>query len=285
MNTLNHYPPSCVLAAITSAAVDECDDLDGIKDGVISALSLCKFDPASTIGQNVDCNGTSLTISKLDAEVVSAIWQGPQASNGSALWYGLNRGAELDGLGGTACTSVTECTGTPMPVSSDYITRWVLQEPSFNLTALTQKDFARIFTFSVDQYHDLIGTSNPDLSAFRQAGGKMITWHGLADPLIFPQGTANYYQRVEALDAEVRDYYRFFEAPGVGHCGMGTGEIPSDPFDAVVAWVENGTAPETLAAVSDDGSRTRNLCLYPLLSVFKGGDPADASSFVCQSQF
>ena len=109
-----------------------------------------------------------------------------------------------------------------------------MDDPTFDFYSLTLKKYASLFPLAYSKYHDIIGTENPDLSAFKKAGGKMLTWHGLADQLIYPEGTESYYQMVEAQDPHVRDFYRFFPAPGVGHCGGGAGEVPTDPFDAVV---------------------------------------------------
>lgn len=83
----------------------------------------------------------------------------------------------------------------------------------------------------------------------------------------------------------MRDYYRFFEAPGVQHCGGGAGPVPIDELESVVRWVEEGTAPGTLFSVSADGMKEWNLCPYPLVSAYKGGDPSSASSFVCQESY
>ncbi|HXA59483.1 MAG TPA: tannase/feruloyl esterase family alpha/beta hydrolase, partial [Streptosporangiaceae bacterium] len=134
----------------------------------------------------------------------------------------------------------------------------------------------------------IIGTDDPNLTAFRNAGGKMITWHGLADPLIFPQGTVNYVQRVQATMRGARNvdsFYRVFLAPGVGHCAGGNGPVPTDPLGALVKWVQDGQAPATLPAATTDSTGatiTRNLCPYPAISRYDGhGDPKSAASYRC----
>jgi hypothetical protein len=144
------------------------------------------------------------------------------------------------------------------------------------------------FHRSIQQYQSILGTDDPDLSAFRDAGGKMITWHGLADLLIPPNGTSHYYERVMALDPNVQDYYRLFEAPGVGHCWGGIGPFPGDAFASLMRWVEEGIAPDVLAGASppvDGKVQHRPLCPYPLVSAYNGGDPSQASSFECAASF
>jgi hypothetical protein len=112
----------------------------------------------------------------------------------------------------------------------------------------------------------------------------MITYHGLADELIFSEGTEQYYKQVEAQDPSVRDFYRYFEAPGVLHCQGGMGPVPTDLLSAVVDWVENGIVSETIDARTADGRR-RRLCPYPLVSMYKGGDERDAESYRCEDAF
>lgn len=125
----------------------------------------------------------------------------------------------------------------------------------------------------------------------------MITWHGLADELIFPQGSVHYYEKVREISPDVQGFYRQFYAPGVGHCRGGIGPIPVDPLRDLRAWVENGTVPERLPAASVyglngdtsavvDGSiaQRQNLCAYPEVSAYDGtGDPAKAESYRCKA--
>ncbi|KAE8372966.1 Tannase/feruloyl esterase [Aspergillus bertholletiae] len=288
MNQLGAFPPTCVSDAITAAAVKACDEIDGVLDGVISAPGLCDFDPFTIVDTKVNCNGVSVSISHKDAQVARSTWEGLKSSEGSFLWYGLDKGTPLSmggmSLGHTECSTPFNCTGSPFPISSDWIRQFILRDPSFDLTTLDHKALDDIFTRSKKEYNDIIGTDDPNLSAFKQAGGKMLTWHGLSDTLIFPKGTEQYYKRVEEKDPFVRDFYRYFEAPGAYHCSGGVGPVPVDPLSQVVDWVENGVVPETVDALAADGRR-RNLCLYPLVSVYKGGDVMDASSYQCEESF
>lgn len=284
MNSLNHYPPSCILDYFTDAVTETCDDLDGVKDGVIAALSLCHFNPYTLVNQTVNCSSTSITITTQDAEIVQKSWQGARTPNGSFLWYGLNPGASLDLDAATTCSgSVSNCTGTPFVMGPDWIRHWVLADPDFNLTNMTWSQYSAIFAKSAADYNGIIGSNNPDLSAFKQVGGKIVHWHGGADYLIPTNGSVDYYSRVLAVNPDVDAFYRFFLAPGVGHCGGGNGQVPTDPFGAVVSWVENGTVPDTLPA--SNANSTRDLCPYPLVSVYNGGDASLASSFSCEKHW
>jgi hypothetical protein len=123
----------------------------------------------------------------------------------------------------------------------------------------------------------------------------MITWQGLADGTINPQGTQLYYRKVLALDPSAADFYRQFYSPGVGHCGGGTDLTPLDPIGQLRAWVENGTAPDTLGVGSplavnastasvpaSENVRFLDLCPYPMVNRYCGrGDPNSANSYEC----
>src|SRR5207248_312819 len=100
-----------------------------------------------------------------------------------------------------------------------------------------------LFAQSVTQYDSLTGTHNSDLSAFRNAGGKLLSWQGLTDNILFPQAVLKYRREVDkSLGGweSVNNFYRLFFVPGVNHCGGGYGPWPNDPLGALVEWVEKG---------------------------------------------
>lgn len=111
----------------------------------------------------------------------------------------------------------------------------------------------------------------------------MINWHGTVDAAIPFNGSTDYYDRVLAKDPEAHDYYRFFVAPGAGHC-FSCGPSPPFSMDPIVNWVENGVAPDTLRASGSNGlgvHAERDICMYPGIQHYVGGDPNVASSFKC----
>jgi feruloyl esterase len=133
----------------------------------------------------------------------------------------------------------------------------------------------------------LLSATETDLSALRDAGGKLLFWQGWSDPALTALAMIEYYEAVEARDPDVRDYSRLFLAPGVLHCSGGPGPDRVDLLSAIVTWVEDGVAPERLLAskVDEAGATlmTRPLCPYPEVAVWDGtGDTNDASSFRCQ---
>jgi feruloyl esterase len=280
------FLPQCKFEAFQAAAVQACDQVgDRVGDGVIGDPLRRDFDPRTQIGKVTPCG----TITAQDATIVRKILAGPRTSTGEFLWYGLTPGASFAGLARTATTGDTT-TGVPFPIPVTHIGTWLLQDPSWNWMTVTYEQYEQLFVQSVEQYTSVIGTDNPDLRAFKRAGGKIVIWHGLSDQLIFPQGTVNYYERVKALmggSQRTEDFARLFMAPGVAHCGGGTGPSPDDPLNAVVDWVEHGRAPRVLNGVTRDAggavTQSRPICLYPEVAAYKGhGDPAAASSFICR---
>jgi len=140
-----------------------------------------------------------------------------------------------------------------------------------------------------------VSTFNPDLSAFKAAGGKLIHYHGQADWLITSANSPRYYnlvsQAMNLNSAQLDDFYRFFRISGMGHCSGGvgawnfgqTGTAVSEMgrqdnvLMAIVAWVENGVAPEFLRGtkyVNDQKSQgvafQRKHCKYPARNVYVG---------------
>ena len=287
MNAKGNPLPACKLAAATAAAIAACDAMDGVKDGVIEDPKRCNYDPKPLLGTSA---GECGSFTETDVDVIRKLWQGPQREDGSFLWYGLARGADLNALWGSA--------GNPLKprafgIALDWFRYFLAQNPQLDWTSITPSAFERYWDQSVEEYGAVIGTDNPNLAAFRDRGGKAILWHGWADQLITPEGAIDYYTRVQEKMGGAKktaEFARLFMAPGVGHCGGGAGPSPYGQLDAVRAWVEDGKAPEILTAARRDqtGSitRSRPLCQYPLVAKYKGtGSTDDAANFACSTGF
>jgi pimeloyl-ACP methyl ester carboxylesterase len=264
------------LTAVTRAAVNACDANDGVTDGIINDPRKCTYDPASLVCKAGDDPASCLTAP--EAAAVRKIWDGPTSASGERLWFGLERGTPLNGLAGN----------NPFPIATTHFQYWLRQNPQFDWRTLSESDFEGDFKASQQKLHDLIGTDDPKLDAFRRRGGKMIVWHGEADTLIFPRGTVNYFERVIAATGgqrQVDQFARLFLAPGVGHCGGGDGPSPVGLFEQLVAWVEKKVAPDTVRATrrkTDGTEMSRPLCAYPKTAKWTGkGSTDDAANYSC----
>jgi Tannase and feruloyl esterase len=290
------------------AAVKACDGTGGVTDGVISDPRQCRFDPhVLQCGKpGAPTDGTCL--SNAEADAVQQIWRGAHGTHGEFLWYGLEPGASFAGLANS--TAATPPVALPFTITLDHWRLWLKQDPGFDWHTLNVASFAAGFKQSREEFNDVIGTDNPDLSAFRRHGGKMITYHGWSDQLIFPRGSIDYYKRVVEANGglkRVRDFDRLFMVPGMNHCRGGAGAVNfgqsgvvpvalDAEHDAILAlqrWVEQGIAPEKLIATdpqplhaaenpTNPATFTRPLCPFPEVARYKGtGDPNNAVNFAC----
>jgi feruloyl esterase len=256
------------LALLHQAALKACDrEGDGLADGIIAAPLSCAFDPAVLLcrEQKSDC---------LDQEQVNAaraIYGGPRDSRGRALYFGRPIGSEL--LWGGPEVAV---------YSSAFVRNMSEDEPrEFDLASFgfEPQDLAR--------YNSLAGIYNatdPDIGAFRDRGGKLILWHGLSDPGVPAGSTVAYYREVrERLGNSTDSFMKMYLLPGVGHCGGGNGPDRMNLVAAIIAWVEDGAAPEAIRSVRKEYGRvvqSRPVYPYPAIAAYVGaGDPKDAAAF------
>jgi hypothetical protein len=285
----------------TRAAVNACDALDGVVDGVLTDPRQCHYSAASdsSITRTSCASSDNTCLSPTEASAIDKMWQGPVScgpgfsgacpvpdvatrdlsdDGNKRLWYGEMRGTDLSGLGGP----------TPFAIAVAQPRYWVYFDPTWDFRTLTYGNYLQFFRDTVAQVGPLMASDNPNLATFRDHGGKIVMWHGFADQLIVPQGTIDYYDTVtQALGggyAQTQQFARLFMSPGVGHCGGGSGPQPQGLFDAVVNWVEHGVAPDRILASKAvaGGTQTRPLCPYPALAHWTGaGSTDEAANFVC----
>ncbi|KAI0144942.1 Tannase/feruloyl esterase [Pestalotiopsis sp. NC0098] len=288
-------PYLCELDAIQAEAVTACDPQDGVTDGLVSDPNNCVFDPFSVVGKSFTCTSTNSTmvVSDIAAQVANASWTGAISTTGDLLWYGPNVGTDLTGnsygngvgIVTTMCSNGT-CSVTPYSLAQQWTTYFVEKNASFDVSKMTYEEFENSIHQGVNQFTSIVGTNDPDLREFQKRGGKIMGFHGLADGIIPTKGTENYYDRVTEIIPEVQDFYRYFPAPGVGHCFGGPGGVPTTLFDSLRAWVENGTVPEQLPTTFTDSANKTNsrfLCPYPSKTVYDEscGDSTIAECFSC----
>lgn len=267
--------PASKLPLLNKAAVAACDKQDGVLDEVIEDPSKCSFDPVVLACGAKDDSGSCLT----DAEVtmVRRLYSGPvRDSAGNPVYPGWPRGSEA-GWGSYLIMPAK-------PVRVEFWSSWVFTPSTFDV-----RTFDPTLAVSAARAKlPFVEAIDPDLKAFQKSGGKLLLYHGWADPVVPPEDTIDYYGRAQkVLGATTSDSVRLFMVPGMGHCAGGPGASTFDALRALDQWV-NGVVPETIPASHlSDGKAvfTRPLCAYPKVARWNGhDDPTQAASFRCTNR-
>jgi feruloyl esterase len=273
------FIPPDKLPVLHKAVLAACDAQDGVRDGVLEDPTRCRFDP-----KVVQCQGADgpdcLTAPQVEA--VRKIYGGSVNPRTKELLFpGMSPGGEL----GWA-TGVGAVTAEPMALATGIFKYVVFKDPNWDYKTY---DFDRDSTRADEVDGGTMNAINPNLKAFFDRGGKLLQYHGWADPGIAPLNSINYYNSVgQALGGvnRIQDKYRLFLMPGMNHCRGGDGPDQFDSLGAMEQWVEGQKAPERLiASRSRNGQtdRTRPLCPYPQMAIYSGaGNTDDAANFACK---
>lgn len=274
------------LQALHAAVMKSCDGLDGLVDGQIDDPRKCQFDPATLeCGRAGAASEDCLSAAQIAA--IEKIYDGlsrPGSPQPVALPY--SRGSE-----GQWNSTWTAASYPPSGSFYDFYRLLVHQNPDWDFLTLdwhTDVDAAR------SKFGALLDAVNPDLSAFQSHGGKLILFHGWADPLIPGAESLDTWNAItRTMGAErTHGFARLFMVPGMGHCEGGPIGT-ADWLSALEHWVEQGQPPDgTSASYTIIGrgrieqvARTRPYCPYPQLAHYKGsGDINQAESFSCSAE-
>jgi feruloyl esterase len=253
-------PPQ--FAMINQAALAMCDPADGVRDGIIGDPQHCGFDPAALLcqpGQTDSC----LSQAQVDRAHMT---YGPARSPGGLDLY---PGGPYGVTPFLALPSGMVQGELPILQVSEGWRGWT--PPTFD----PDRDMAPLEA----RLGAMLGAWNPNLAAFRAHGGKLITYHGWADPLLSAYNSIAYREAVAArMGPGTGAFFRLFLVPGVEHCRGGLGTDQFDLLGPVIAWREHGIAPDQVVA----SGRTRLLCPHPQVAHYNGsGSSDDAASYRC----
>jgi feruloyl esterase len=259
------YIPPAKYQLIHKAVLEACDALDGVKDRVLEDPRRCHFDPQALLCKGSDAE-TCLTAAQV--EVARKIYAGP----GASLFPGLERGSEI----GWATLSGPK----PMALAAETYQYLVFQDPNWDYLKF---DAARDIAIADKEIGPVMNAIDPNLKPFFKHGGKLLMYHGWADPGIAPENSVNYFTSVEDKRS-----IRLFMVPGMGHCAGGDGTDDFDKIGTLATWVESNKAPDHIPAAHKTKGvvdRTRPLCPYPQTAHYKGsGSTDDAANFVCAAE-
>jgi feruloyl esterase len=267
--------PAAKLNALNKAAIAACDAQDGVKDGLINDPRACKFDPSVLLckaGDRDDC----LTAPQLEA--VKRVYAPAKTKTGELVFPGKEPGSETGWnviSGGQVPPGVS--LGSFLVAYDNLQWDW----KSFDLD--------RDLKIVDEKVGTIINAINPDLSAFKARGGKLLLYHGWNDTAISPGNTVNYYSSVlSKMSGKQDNWIRLFMAPGMQHCGNGPGPNQVNYMSALERWRESNVAPDQLLANHVANNRvdmSRPLCPYPQVAQYKGvGSTNDAANFVCKAK-
>ena len=267
------------LKLIKTSLLDQCDGLDGLRDGVINNQAACHFSPARLQckpGQTADC----LSSAKIAA--IETVFGGAHDSQGHALYSGFAYDGGIAEIGWRMwmlglphrMPSLNEMLGGPA-LSLYFMTP---QQPGRSVYAM---DFDRAAQ-DIAQTAAISDADSTFLNSFAGHGGKLLIYQGGSDPVFSSLDIEAWYRQLSGGDANAASYARLFVVPGMNHCGGGVATDRFDPLSAVQAWVEQHQAPQRIIATGAAlPGQSRPLCAYPRYARYTGGDPHQAASFVC----
>jgi feruloyl esterase len=265
------YIPETKQPLLAQAVMNACDASDGLKDNLISNPMSCKFDPSVLLcksGDAPDC------LTAKQVATARRLYQAARTSKGEMIFPGYSFGGESSYnvmRGGTAPGNLQ--LDTYRLAHKDANWDW----KTFNIDtdpALAKKEIG------------FIDSMDPDMSRFKARGGKLIVYHGWADPAIQAEHTVLYYDSVLAkMGRNQDDWMRLFMVPGMGHCSGGAGPNQIDWVTALDNWRDKGQAPASIIGSGNNAGTpmTRPVCPYPQVATYRGsGDMNDAANFVCR---
>lgn len=271
------------LAPLHAAVVRACDANDGVAgDGLIGDPRDCRFDPSA-----IQCAGADgpdcLTAAQV--QVVRRLYAGNFDEQGRRLDPRfLPRGSELTWLGfwippaspqGAAGRSFVTAAWRWGENTARWFSFPVGQGKPFRDVQLTVEEFERM-ALQARHYEPL----DPDLRAFRDAGGRLLMYSGWEDWGVTYSQVLMYYDAVRRAmgGQEATDrFFRLFMVPGMSHCTGGPTPDTAGMLLQLVRWVEEGEAPESILAQDTNPAtkapRRRPVFRYPLVARYVGPDP------------
>ncbi|KIV99408.1 uncharacterized protein PV09_08947 [Verruconis gallopava] len=266
----------------------QCDDLDGVRDGIIEYPDLCDFKPEVLLCKP-DTPDVNLCLSTAQVKQVQQIFSPYTHSDGSLIYPGMQVGSEQQAVDRLY-------SGKPFTDSEDWFKYVVHADPQWDPAMYTTDDARKaqkLNPFDIRTY-----PSHHDLIEFRKKGGKLLVYHGMQDQQITGHNTARWFDYMQSQGASMDDldeWARYFRISGLLHCSGGPGawmvgqtggsvgfEPKKNVLAAIVSWVEEGAAPEELEGTKlfeglpfgGGGSPrvefTRRHCRYPKRNRYVG---------------
>jgi Tannase and feruloyl esterase len=295
------YIPATKLPTIARAVNAVCDARDGVADGILNDPRQCHFDPEILLCKQ---NDSQECLTTQQTATLKRLYVGPDDANGHKIFPDYLPGAE-DGPGGWGpwITGTAPEKSLMFAFGIGYFSNMVYENPDWSYKTT---DFDEAVRTSDAKLAKTLNATDPNLTAFKARGGKLILYHGWNDPAISALNTINYYTSVvDRMGARETDaFVKLYMVPGMQHCGGGPGpdsfgengptqnaDPRHDIQSALEQWVEKAIAPSSIIAtkyIKDESqmrvTMTRPLCPYPQTAMWTGtGSTDDAGNFVCRA--
>jgi len=293
---------------VASRILSKCDALDGATDGMVQDIKACQanFDinrDVPTCSANTR-DGSCLTTAQKDA--VGNVFSGARNSAGTALYASFPYDAGINGANWALWklnNSVTLDPGaaafvfTTPPQSASMLSQLSAYALNFNMDTDAPKIFATSGVYSEASWSFMPPPDETNLATLKNRGAKLIVYHGTSDPVFSSNDTTDWYHRLTtANNGDASTFARLYTVAGMNHCSGGPAADQFDMLTPMIAWVEQGKAPDAVVATARDASnavpnsevpadwgagRTRPLCAFPKVARYKAGDINSAASYAC----
>lgn len=278
----------------------QCDGIDGVLDSIIEDPNLCYFRPEALLCPKNDGGNSTTCLTHNQVLQVRAIFSPYYDSEGKFIYPAMQPGSEISAVTGLYA-------GKPFPYSLDWFRYVVYSDPNWNASTFGSPDVANAAALNPDNIRTWPDYTS--VASFRDRGGKILSYHGQQDNQITSFNTERFYDRLvrtgDRSGPPLDEFFRFFRISGMNHCNTGPGawvvgqgggsSAKGIPFDgqynilaAVVRWVEEGTAPDTIEGTkftNDTASLgiafRRRHCRYPLKNIYVGSNPNQTESWSC----
>jgi feruloyl esterase len=307
---------------VSNKVLERCDLLDGVADGLVQNVAACQRafnlerDVPTCVGAR---NGTCLSAGQKVA--IGNIFAGPKDANGQPIYASFPYDAGHGASGTVFWEFIAPMILDPGAVGFIFKTPpanpATFVPPVFSLTAdinlLAQQIFATNATYRQSGMQFMTPPDPEHLRALQRRGGRMLVYQGVSDPIFSINDTTRWYKALDFArgrgagdrdrdddrdSGKARQFVRLYHVPGMNHCSGGPATDQFDLLTPLVRWVEEGRAPErVIAGARGPGNvgganpevpqgwsttRTRPLCPYPKIAVYRGGDVESADSFACR---
>ncbi len=306
------------LALVARKVLERCDALDGLADGIVADLQGCQSAfrierdvPACTAGAAPASASNGQCLSGAQKATLEKAFAGPRDRSGAPVYTGLPWDPGIAGrdwaawkfvnsVGPRDAIALAFVFSTP-PASPAMISGQGNSLIDYALQFSLDNDVPRLSATHGPYQESAMSFMTPPDATMRQfvaRGGKLLVFHGTADPVFSVLDTIRWHEGFRAAHGSAADRHaRLFLVPGMNHSRGGPATDQMDMVDTLIRWVEQGQPPDSVVAsargpgsavpnpevpASWSPTRTRLLCPYPRIARYKAhGDPETAGSFAC----